>query len=196
LTVPTEAHDVSQQIAALVAASPAAILIIAGVEDAARLVIAVRKELPLRDRPSTCHIFGTQSMGRARFLELAGSAAEGARFPLLFVPDDRDIEQARFMARFTAERGRRPDYTAMFTYDATRLLIGAIRQAGPNRARIRGALAESASPANVPGAIQFDGTGQNRHAAIALGTIRDGQVVPRTEGQPLAFSAQDEPIRR
>jgi ABC-type branched-subunit amino acid transport system substrate-binding protein len=84
----------------------------------------------------------------------------------------------------------------MFAYDATRLVIEAIRRAGPNRARIRLALAEPAWPANVPGAIQFDGTGQNRRSAIALGMIRDGQVVPRNGDQPLAFSAQDEPIRK
>jgi branched-chain amino acid transport system substrate-binding protein len=186
-TVPTGAQDVSQQIAALVAASPAAVLIIAGVEDAARLVIAVRKELPLRDGPCPCHIFGTQAMGRARFLELAGSASEGARFPLLFVPDNRDFEQASFMARFTTERGRRPDYTAMFTYDATRLVIEAIRRAGPNRARIRETLAEPALLANVPGMIQFDGTGQNRCSAIAMGMIRDGQVVRRNGNPPIAL---------
>ena len=75
-------------------------------------------------------IFGSHAMARSRFCELAGPAAEGVRFPLLFVPTRLMPTPGASWSRFAAERHRVPDYTAALTYDATRLLIEAIRRPG------------------------------------------------------------------
>ena len=117
-------------------------------------------------------------MARTRFRELAGPAAEGVRFPLLFVAGSADTNAARFIERFSAERQRPPDYTSALTYDATRLLIEAIRRAGPSRARIREALTQLSPWHGIGGPIDFDGTGQNTRTNICMGTIRDGTIVP------------------
>jgi ABC-type branched-subunit amino acid transport system substrate-binding protein len=192
------AQGVAQQLAALAESDPAAVLIIAGAEDAARLALAVRERLPpaksLRpavsrfptgsdgprragERGSGCLIFGSHAMGRTRFRELAGQAAEGVRFPLLFVPNAADTNVARFTACFAADHQHPPDYTTVFTYDATRLLIEAIRHAGPSRVRLREALTGLSPWAGLAGPISFDGTGQNVRTNICMGTIREGAVV-------------------
>ena len=163
------AHDLVQQLTSLQESHPAAVLIIAAPEDAAHWVRAVRERL-------SGLIFGSQAMARFRFRELAGPAAEGARFPLLFAPDPADADAARFVEYFSAERGRLPDYTAALTYDATRLLIAAIQRAGPNRARIREALTQLSPWHGIAGVIRFDGTGQNSRTDICMGTIRNGAV--------------------
>jgi branched-chain amino acid transport system substrate-binding protein len=157
-------------------AGPAAVLIIAGVEDAARLVRAVREKLPFQAHSGPV-LFGSHPMGRARFRDLAGPAAEGVRFPLLFTANPTDPRYSRFADRFQAERGRTPDYTAVLTYDATRLLIEATHRAGPNRARIREALTQLPPWPGLGGPIRFDGTGQNTRTNISLGTICHGIVV-------------------
>jgi hypothetical protein len=187
-TVPSGSHDFSSQIPAWIAASPTAVIILAGVDDAARLTLTLRNLFPLQHGSSTCQIFGSHSMGRRTFLDLAGPAAEGVRFPLLVAQDRENLALSEFIARFSAERGRTPDYTALLAYDATRLLIEAIHHAGPNRARIRLALAQASPWSGIAGPITFDGTGQNTHSTIQPAVIRDGQVrTPRVLecGSPL-----------
>jgi branched-chain amino acid transport system substrate-binding protein len=162
----------TRQLKAAAEAKPAAVLIIAGVEDAARLTRIVREQL------GSAAIFGSHVMGRMGFQELAGPAAEGVRFPLLFVLGAGNTNTARFVARFASERRHPADYAAALTYDATCLLLEAIRRAGPNRARIREALAQLSPWRGLAGPIHFDGTGQNTQTNIFMGTIRDGVVVP------------------
>jgi branched-chain amino acid transport system substrate-binding protein len=169
------AMDIVQQLQATTEAKPAVVVIIASAEDSARLTQAVRKKV------GTAAIFGGESMGRRRFTELAGSAAEGVRFPLLFVPNSADTTTAHFIERFTSEHHRPPDYTAALTYDATRLLVEAIRRAGPNRARIREALSQLSPWPGIAGTIHFDGTGQNTRTDLCLGTIRNGAVLSMTK---------------
>jgi branched-chain amino acid transport system substrate-binding protein len=170
--VPAGAVNIANQLQAATVAKPAVVLVIAGAEDAARLVREVREKL------GTTTIFGSQSMSRGRFLELAGPAAEGVRFPLLFVPSFADTNATHFIARFTAAHHHPPDYTAALTYDATRLLVDAIRRAGPNRARIREALAQLSPWPGIVGPIHFDGTGQNTRTNICMGTVRNGAIIP------------------
>jgi branched-chain amino acid transport system substrate-binding protein len=169
--IPPGALDFARQMEGMVEAKPATVLIVAGAEDAARWVKAVREKAP------AVQVFGSQAMGRARFRELAGPTAEGVRFPLLFVPDAAGPKAAQFIERFAADRRRPPDYTAVLTYDATRLLLEAIRRAGPNRARIREALTQLSPWPGLAGPIRFDGTGQNMRTDICMGIIRSGAVV-------------------
>lgn len=179
--VPAGANDVSRQLAALKNAAPAAVLIIAGSEDSARLVRAIQ---PLHaqaegisgGRPGLM-VFGGQAMARRAFQEMAGPTAEEVCFPWIAAPETGSAEAARFVERFTAERQHPPDYMALLAYDATRLLVESIRQAGANRARLRDALSATAWK-GIAGTIQFDGTGQNTRTNVQLATWRDGRIEP------------------
>ena len=128
----------------------AAVVVLAGPADSARMVRA------LRSRRADLLIYGGPTMGRQSFLEAAGAAAEGVRFPLL-------VEDST------------TDYAALDAYDATRILVAAIRKAGLNRARIRDAVEELAPWSGVSGVIRWDALGRNSRP-VHLGTVRDGRA--------------------
>lgn len=197
LEVPPAAHEFSKQLAALQEARSDTVLIVAGPEDAAGLVRALRaaetaaslaahssaaqdpaSAAEPANKAGRLRIFGSHAMSRSRFSELAGPAAEGVCFPLLFAPDPAHADTSRFLTRFAAERHRVPDYTAALTYDSTWLLIEAIHRAGPNRARVREELARLSPWSGITGTIHFDGTGQNTRTNICIATIHDGTIVP------------------
>ncbi len=159
------------QLDALVTAKPSAVLLIAGPEDAARFLREARTRLA---GSGACRFFGSHTMARHRFRELAGAAAEGVRFPVLTAPDPACPVAARFCERFTAERGHAPDDAALLTYDATRLLLAAIQKSGPTRAGLRATLAGFGPWSGISGTIHFDGTGQNPRIDLAMATIRAG----------------------
>ncbi len=177
--IPTGAHNVSRQLNALSNGAPDAVLIIAGSEDSARLLLGIRgvwpSGVPGTEVRSAPRLFGSQTMARAPFKEMAGSAAEGVCFPRVAQVDTSRGDTARFTERFAALRKHPPDDTAFLTYDATRLLLDSIRRAGPNRARVRDELAR-AFWAGIGGVIRFDGTGQNTRADVQLATWHEGRL--------------------
>jgi ABC-type branched-subunit amino acid transport system substrate-binding protein len=117
------------------------VLVIGDARDSATLVRA------LRAAGSASRLFGGPAMGRHRFRELAGAAADDVVFPQLYV------------APADAPAGF--DYAAAHTYDAVRLLIAAIRRAGLNRAAICDALRELSPTAGITGPIRWDNLGSN-----------------------------------
>jgi ABC-type branched-subunit amino acid transport system substrate-binding protein len=178
--LPPNASSLDAQLCAIASLNPAALVIAAPAQESALLVRQARHLLP------TAVIFGTSAMGRSLFRELAGADADGVRFPVLDAGEPgRDklkakAQQARtrFTQSFIADTGSEPDYTAVLTYDATRFLLQAIREAGPNRARIRDMLAKRHAWEGLAGGVTFDGTGQNTLARVTMATIQAGRIVP------------------
>ncbi len=125
------------------------VVVVAGAGDSARLVRALRTKGFLGD------IIGGPSFGRRAFLETAREAGDGVVFPVLASVD------ASFAERFQKRFGRAPDYAAAQTYDATRLLVEAVRQAGLNRTKIRDVLVELSPWKGVSGSVEWDPLGQN-----------------------------------
>lgn len=153
---------------------PSTLILVAGPEPAARLV----KELRHRDVAAT--LIGSPTLARNRFLQLAGDAADGLRVPVLKLPAPPDAAGRDFPRQFAAEYGQPPDDAARLTYDATRLLIEAIRAAGLNRVALQQFLQERPPWPGVAGLIRFDGTGQNNAHILVPGVVRNGRV-ERTE---------------
>jgi branched-chain amino acid transport system substrate-binding protein len=204
--VPPRTREIAQQINALTAAQPAVVLIIADPEDSAHLVLAVREAFNKCGTSAAtadetgghnysqpklkCVIYGTHTMAHSRFLKLAGKAAEGIRFPLLYAPESTDPMNSRFVASFVATYQHAPDYTAALVYDATRLLLAAIDSAGPSRTRLRERLRELTPWSGIAGPIFFDGTGQNTRTNVIMGAICRGAVTSLTEPMALLQSTQ------
>jgi branched-chain amino acid transport system substrate-binding protein len=170
------AEGLSQHADQVLEAGAAAVVVVAGADDSARMARA------LREAGAAGPIFGGPAIGRRRFLQGAGKAAEGVVFPLLYQPGP---EPAEFHHTFQKRFLRAPDYAAAHTYDGVCLLIQAIRKAGLNRARIRDALAELSPWGGVTGTIRWDLTGSNARA-VKLATIQSGRIVPLADRQSQA----------
>lgn len=190
------AEHVAELLPRITAANPSAVVLVAGADQSARLLIA------LREGGFAGLVFGSPAMGRREFAEQAGEAAEGVLFPLLY--DHRGACEGEaskeFLEAFESRSGSPPDYAAAHTYDAVRLLVAAVRKAGLNRARIRDAVEELSPFAGVTGPVKWDPLGSNTRA-VPLGTIRDGRVVPvsRRAQRPLnglAVTARGVPMGR
>lgn len=80
-------------------------------------------------------------------------------------------ERATFDERYHARTGLAPGPAAAEVYDAVRLVAAGLRESGPNRARLRDALATHAEYHGVSGVIAFDGAGNNQ-AEVALVPLR------------------------
>lgn len=147
-------------------AQPAAVLIVADARGSARLV----RELRAADFRG--EILGGPAMGRRRFLEDAGPAAEGAVLPVIVDPGENwPAFEDTFRKRFR----RSPDFAAAATYDAVQLLVAAVRQAGLNRARIGDALRALSPWDGVAGSVRWDPLGGNTRP-IRLGTVSAGRL--------------------
>ncbi len=178
------AEDIAELVGRALEARPAAVVVVAGAGDSARLFAALRK----RNFPGT--IFGGPAVGRRRFLDQAGPAAEGAVYPLLC---DSTVENSKVWREFAGEFekcvGTRPDYAAAHTYDAVCLTVAAVRQAGLDRSRIRDALRDLSPWMGVTGTVRWDRRGSNTRA-VRLGTVNDGCRVPASK-QPGPRTVED-----
>jgi branched-chain amino acid transport system substrate-binding protein len=152
LVLPAASPDYRGAAADVVRTGARGVLLLAGARDAAHIVRA------LREAGFGGAIVGGAPVGRRVFGEEAGAAAEGVRFPLLFEPD---APAARAFSRRYSERwGSVPDYLAAHAYDAVRLVVDAVRRAGPNRALIRDALVSLAPWPGAAATVSWDPTGR------------------------------------
>jgi ABC-type branched-subunit amino acid transport system substrate-binding protein len=142
-------------------ALPVAAVVIADPETSARVIRS------LRGAGYAGQVFGGPSIGRRRFLREAAADADGVLFPILV---DQDFDKKRFTELFHNQFHRRPDFAAGHSYDATRLLVNAIRRAGLNRVRIADALRELSPWEGVCGTVQWDALGGNSRSA-RVGTV-------------------------
>ena len=94
---------------------------------------------------------------------------------------------SEFHKAYNRKHERQPDYTAAHTYDAVRLLVAAIRTAGPDRAGIRDALVELSPWTGATGLVRFDGLGSNTRS-VPLGTIGNGLARPISSPSDLPLS--------
>ena len=90
---------------------------------------------------------------------------------------------------FCARRGRDPDYTAAYAFDAANLVVHAVRSAGLNRTRIRDSVRALSPYRGVTGTMEWDPQGQNR-TAVVMRTISDAgrarkRASPRAGNAPL-----------
>jgi len=151
------------------------VAVVASAADSARIGAA------LRARGFEGTVYGGPTMGRRRFVALAGAAAEGVISPLLFHADASETSRA-FARSFETRFDMRPDYMAAYAYDAVRLLIEAIGETGLDRTQIRDAVLALSPWSGVAGLIQWDPHGRN-HRTVPLGTVRQGRLTPLTESE-------------
>jgi branched-chain amino acid transport system substrate-binding protein len=84
---------------------------------------------------------GTEGIDSPKFLELAGTAAEGTTFTTNLNRDDPRPEVQNFLRRYRARAGGEADMVGASTYDAVKILARGIAEAGTEPRAICAALA-------------------------------------------------------
>lgn len=101
---------------------------------------------------NTVGILGTNSWKSEKFLKLTGSYADGVVFADGFFKESTDPVIETFVTRYRAHFNEEPDIFAAQTYDATRLILAAMRRGALTSAKVKTAIAETV---DFPGASGF-----------------------------------------
>jgi branched-chain amino acid transport system substrate-binding protein len=102
-------------------------------------------------------------------VKIAGTAIEGGYFSNHYSPDDRRPEVAAWVKKYREKYGQVPDALGTLAYDATNLLLEAIRKAGSDDPKkIRDALATIRDFKAVSGKSTLDGNGDMIKSAAIL----------------------------
>lgn len=160
--------NIDSQIAALRASNPDAILLYGQPEDVGRH--AAR----LREAGIQARFYGFDRLKEESFARAAGAAAEGMTITYFFNPARQDAPWTAFVRRFETRYGEKPDIYAAYGYDGAKLMIEAIRRAGPNRYRVRDYLASLEEWQGVTGPMIFDGRWDNI-VPISVAAYRGGE---------------------
>jgi branched-chain amino acid transport system substrate-binding protein len=102
-------------------------------------------------------------------VKIAGSAIEGGYFSNHYSPDDRRPEVAAWVEKYRKKHGQVPDALGTLAYDATNILLEAIRKAGSDDPKkIRDALASIKDFKAVSGKSTLDANGDMIKSAAIL----------------------------
>ncbi len=151
-------EDLAGKVAAL---HPEALVLWTGPEAAAAFLPSLR-EILLAVPIYLCSK-AAQSFGEALMGERCRTCAATAPGNVWTVSWARaaGADREAFERKYRERAGSAPSATAAEAYDALRLLAAALRESGPNRARLRDALVNQPGFSGVAGPIAFDGAGNN-----------------------------------
>jgi branched-chain amino acid transport system substrate-binding protein len=102
-------------------------------------------------------------------VKIAGASIEGGYFTNHYSPDDLRPEVQKFVKQYEAKHGGKPDALATLAYDATNIMLEAIRRANSEKPdQVRDAMAAIKEFPTVSGEISFDAKGNPLKSAVVL----------------------------
>jgi len=123
----------------------------------------------------TAQLLGGDGWDSPEMTKIAGDAIEGGVFTNHYSPQDPRPEVQTWVAKYEAKYGGKPDALATLAYDATLLMLEAIRRAGvDDPVKVRDALAAIRDFKSVSGSITFDANG-NPVKAVAVLQYHNGE---------------------
>jgi branched-chain amino acid transport system substrate-binding protein len=124
-------------------------------------------------------IYSASPFNEPKLLELAGPAAEGVLLSTTFAPDSPAAHVKAFVQEYTTRFKQAPTQFAAQAFDATGIMLEAIKRAGASatRAQIRDQLAATANYPGVTGATTFDKTTREPAKTLAKMQIAGGKFV-------------------
>jgi branched-chain amino acid transport system substrate-binding protein len=171
--------DMTAQLAK-VKASQAQATVVWAIPPAASIVTKNFRDLGLEMPLLHCH-----GIGNKKFLELAGAAANGVVAPMgkLLVaeqlPDNDPQKQVllKYIADYQKRYNARPSTFGGHAYDAFNLVVKAIEQAGPDRAKIRDVLEQITGYAGISGVFNMSPQDHNglSEDSMVMVEIKDGK---------------------
>jgi branched-chain amino acid transport system substrate-binding protein len=146
---------------------PCAVLVLAPAREAGRLVAA------LHVAGFAGPILGGATVASTAFRVAAGEAAEGVLAP---VSVERGVAWNTFARAYERRWRTAPDGPAADGYDAVRLVVAAVRNAGLNRPRIRDAVRALDGWSGAGAPVRWSALGRNERC-LAIGRWREGHLL-------------------
>jgi len=164
-----DAQDFRTQLTRIKQKSPEAIFMIAYKESI--MILRQIKELGLKTKVLSTPLFEDREI-----IEKVGEAAEGVIYVYYggFKPQSKDEQIKRFVEAFRRSYNRDPGYYSALAYDATNIVLLAIKKGGIKSADIKNALYEIKDFLGVTGKTTFDANGDVTKPVI-LKTVKDGK---------------------
>lgn len=129
----------------------------------------------VRERGLKVTLIGPDGWDSPELVKVAGDAIEGGYFSNHYSPEDTRPEVANWVSKYRERFGQTPDALGTLAYDATNMLIEAIRRAkSDDPGRIRDALASMKGFEGVTGKFTMDDNGDPIKSAVIL-RIQDGE---------------------
>jgi branched-chain amino acid transport system substrate-binding protein len=123
----------------------------------------------VREKGLNVQLVGPDGWDSPDLVKIAGSAIEGGYFSNHYSPDDRRQEVVAWVKKYKEKHGQVPDALGTLAYDATNLLLEAIRTAGSDDPKkIRDALASIKDFKAVTGKSTLDRNGDMIKSAAIL----------------------------
>jgi len=125
----------------------------------------------------TSKFFSTSSLYSPKLIALGGDAVNGVRMASTFVPENPDPNVQDFVTTYTTTYKAAPNMFAAQAYDATGILLSALKKAGPKatRTEVRDALAATQGYPGVTGATSFDPETREPQKELAKMEIINGK---------------------
>ena len=121
-------------------------------------------------------LLGGDGWDSPRLIEIGGTATNGCYFSNHYAADDPHAIVQDFIRKFQKKYSETPDAMAVLGYDATEVLIDAIRRAGTTDGpKLRDAIAATKNFDGVSGKITIDEQRNARKSIVVL-RIDDGKV--------------------
>ncbi len=122
-----------------------------------------------REKGIRATLIGPDGWDSPDLVKIAGDAVEGGYFSNHYSPEDTRPEVAVWVKKYKEKFGQTPDALGTLAYDATNLLLEAIRKAnGNDPLKIREALAAIKGFKGVTGESTMDGNGDAVKSAVIL----------------------------
>ena len=122
-----------------------------------------------QERGMKVQLIGPDGWDSPDLVKIAGSAIEGGYFSNHYSPDDKRPEVVAWVKKYRDRHGQVPDALGTLAYDATNMLLEAIRKAGSDDPKkIREALASMKDFQAVSGKSTMDGNGDCIKSAAIL----------------------------
>ncbi|NDV25638.1 ABC transporter substrate-binding protein [Desulfovibrio sp. JC010] len=127
---------------------------------------------------------GSDAWGSAELMKLCGDDCKGQFFSTHYAAAGAKGATKKFIDRYEAKYGETPDDVAALTWDATRLVLQAIQDAGSynsdlkaERKAIRDALSNIKEFAGITGSMKFDSQGDPIKCAVVVRIDENGNFV-------------------
>jgi branched-chain amino acid transport system substrate-binding protein len=167
-----QAVDFSAILTSIKAANPA-VIIFGGADAQAGPMVKRMAQLGMKSE-----FIGGDGVCTADWTRLSGGANEGQYCTQAGAPHDRMAGYPRFAERFEKGYGTKVVAFAPYSYDATLLMINAMRRANSSDPKVYVSALASSHYEGVTGKIAFTGNGDNRNGEVWVYQVRKGELVP------------------